>query len=97
MDKKLNRSLSSNPHDHGMVVDGLIEGVPGMAAWRFRTNDEWMDLKEDLEKKLAYNKERAKTALLCWGANAKGDAYECVLDIADPLINGVRESKIKNL
>ena len=52
-DRAIGRMASSNPHDHGMVVDRPIEGVPGMAAWRLRTNDEWLDIRDALEARIA--------------------------------------------
>ena len=48
----LNRGLSSNPNDRGMIVDKPVEGLPGMASWRLRTNDEWLDLIADLRAQL---------------------------------------------
>jgi urease gamma subunit len=42
------RDLSSNPHDHGMVADGNSL-VGDFISFRPRTNNEWCDLRDQLQ------------------------------------------------
>ncbi len=76
------RGASSNPHDHGMVCSGPVEGVPGMGKWRRRTNDEWCDLRDSLEAQLSALRQELSAArgdkeeadeLVQWVVNDMGE------------------------